>query len=222
MRFARVAAVLLFPGLFSTAGFAAEPKIFTPATSAAEFGKIAARFNSELKCGDAVKKSDPPNPMRVWCAVGQTGNAPLVVPKDITTFVGIAAEVHDGKPLSSVLGETTSPAALHLGPKTAIVTYIKPSNDEEAKQLVPVVMEIGTALKDGMKQPLTLPKDLVSFLAGERLKPGHDLTFSGQKATFAGKLPAEIRRVGEVYVVIELAEGGGFVSLLPIAGQTPR
>ena len=185
-------------------------------TNAEQASRIIERFRKELKC-DA---KDAKSPYRAWCAVAAPGDKQLKLPATLTTYVGIAAEIHDGEPLPKVLDATTEPAALHLGPKTAIVSYLKPSNDAESKALMPVVFAIGNALKEGVTTPLPLPKDLVTFLDGERAKPGHALSTVGNIGHFNGKLPAEIRRVGNVYVVIETVDKGGFVSLIPVVEQT--
>jgi hypothetical protein len=172
-------------------------------------GAIAKRFAASIKC-DAKSK----DLQRAWCAVTKVDKAAFKAPRATTTMLGLSVELPDGAEVNTQLLDTTSVSALHLGASAVRLTSLKPSNEQEKKDMLPVLFDIAGALKmDGKAVGVT--KDLGGFLDGERAKPGYPMTAAGKAMEYTGKLPSRLYQVGAVYVVVESAPKGYYVSVFP-------
>ncbi len=175
----------------------------------AESADVGKRFAAEIKC-------DGKDLERAWCPVTKAGSQAFQAPATVTTFLGLSAEIPDGQPVVAALLKTTSVSALHLGPTTARLTSLRPSNEDEKKQMLPVLMALANALKNNTKDPIAISTDLGGYLDGERAKPGRPLSIGKQSADYMALVPSRLYRVGNVYVGVERAKGGHFISVFPI------
>jgi len=175
----------------------------------AETAAVGKRFAAEIKC-------DTKDLNRAWCAVPKAGSQAFEAPATVTTYLGLSTEVPDGAGIVDALLKTTSVSALHLGPTTARLTSLKPSNEDEKKQMLPILMALANALKNGSKDPIAISADLGGYLDGERAKAGRALTVGPKGADYMAMLPSKLYRVGAVYVGVERSKGGHFVSVFPI------
>ena len=182
----------------------------------ASVAAIAKRFAASIKCG--AKDKDP---QRAWCAVTKVDKAAFKAPKETSTLLGLSVELPDDADVNTQLLGTTSVSALHLGSATAKLTSLKPSNEQEAKDMVPVLFDIAGALKmDGKSIGVT--KDLNDYLTSERAKPGNPMKAAGKSMEYTAKLPSRLYQVGNAYVVIESAAKGYFVSVFPAVPLTVK
>ena len=67
-----------------------------------------------------------------------------------------------------------------------------------------------------------VPKGLNDFLTSERAKNGYPMTAAGKSMEYTGKLPSRLYQVGNVYVVLESAPKGYFVSVFPAVPLTVK
>lgn len=199
MKLALCAALLLLP----CTALAEGPLTDTVASA------IAKRFAAEIKC-DAKSK----DVQRAWCAVTQIDKSKLVAPKDTTTWLGLSMELPESGEVKSQLLGTTTVSALHLGATSVRLTTLKPSNEQEKQDMLPVLMDLALALKTG-GQAVSVKKDLNDFLSSERAKPGYPFAAAGKGVEYQGKLPSRLYQVKNVYVAIESAPKGFFVSVFP-------
>ena len=136
-------------------------------------------------------------------------------------MLGLSVELPEGADVNGQLLGTTTVSALHLGSAAIKLTSLKPSNEQEAKDMLPVLFDIAAALKmDGKSIGVT--KDLNDFLTSERAKPGNPLKAAGKSMEYTAKLPSRLYQVGNVYVVIESAAKGNFVSVFPAVPLTVK
>lgn len=202
----RMVRTLLFGALVSS------PLLAWGAGAASELPK---RFSQDIQC-EAGKR----DVNRHWCAVTRIGKDDFALPKETTTYLGLSVPLKPGDPVrASVLGRT-SVSALHLGPGGARLTSLKASNPQEEQEMLPVLIAIGVTLKGESKAPIAVSSGLWGFLKGEQGKPGYPLKPDKTSADYTGKLPSTLYRVntqsGAVYVVVETAPDGNFVSVFPI------
>ena len=175
----------------------------------ASIAAIAKRFSASIKCG--AKEKDP---QRAWCAVTKVDKAAFKEPKDTTTLLGLSVELPEGADVNTQLLGTTTVSALHLGAAAVKLTSLKPSNEQEAKDMLPVLFDIAAALKlDG--KAIGVTKDLNDYLTGERATPGNPMKAAGKSMEYTAKLPSRLYQVGNVFVVVESAAKGNFVSVFP-------
>ena len=179
----------------------------TSGAARADDGALAARFAAEIKCEPGARDLQ-----RGWCAVTKIGKAPFAAPTTATTYLGLSMELRDGAKVAPSLLDTTQPAALHVGPSGVRLTSLKPSNEEEKKEMLALVFAIAKALKDGASDPLPASAGLKGYLDGERKKTAYAVKPSGE---YQGKLPSRIYKSGNVFVVVEQGTGGVFVNVFP-------
>ncbi len=175
----------------------------------AKVGEIAKRFGASIKCDPKSKDLQ-----RAWCPVTRLDSAAFKAPAQTSTLLGLSVELPDGGAVNGQLLETTSVSALHLGAAAVRLTSLKPSNEQEKKDMLPVLFDIAGALKMDGKQ-IKVPRDLDGFLTSERAKPGYPMTATGRAMEYTGKLPARLYQVGNAFVVIESAPKGYYVSVFP-------
>lgn len=190
--------------------------LFPLAAPRAETGpELPARFAQELRCEAGQRDLN-----RHWCAVTRIGKDELAVPKQTTTYLGLTVPLKPGDAIKRTVLERTSVVALHLGPTSARLTSLKASNPQEEKEMLPVLVAIGLALKGESQAPIPVSAGLWGFLKSEQQQPGYRLKTTKTSAEYAGKLPSTIYRVntaaGAVYVVVETAPDGQFVSVFPV------
>lgn len=190
--------------------------LFPLAALSAEVGpELAARFSQELRCEAGQRDVN-----RHWCAVTRIGKDEFAAPKQTTTYLGLTVPLKPGDSIRPTVLERTAVVALHLGPTSARLTSLKASNPQEEKEMLPVLIAIGLALKGESQAPIPVSAGLWGFLRSEQQQPGYRLKTQKTSAEYAGKLPSAVYRVnttaGGVYVVVETAPDGQFVSVFPV------
>src|SRR5262245_2631305 len=98
---------------------------------------VVKRFAAELDCANASK-----DPLRAWCAVLTIGKERYAPPPDVTTFVGVSVALRVGAKVRQALLDSVTLSALHLGPKSARVTSVRPSSEAEKQDLAKVVFSV--------------------------------------------------------------------------------
>lgn len=177
--------------------------------------ELPKRFSQDIQC-EAGKR----DVNRHWCAVTRIGKDDFSLPKETTTYLGLSVPLKPGDAVRAAVLGRTSVSALHVGPGGARLTSLKASNPQEEQEMLPVLVAIGVTLKGESKEPIAVSAGLWGFLKGEQSKPGYPLKVEKTSADYAGKLPSTLYRVstqsGAVYVVVETATDGTFVSVFPI------
>jgi hypothetical protein len=216
-----LARTLCLLGLFGAPAAARAQGLEALAGAGGEVGdatvaSVARRFAAELKCGPASK-----DPHRGWCPVGGLDKAGFSAPAQAQVLLGLTVELADGAKVPASLLEHVRLGVLSVGPSSARITDLRPSNKDEEKELAGVIFELGKALK-GQDKAAVIPvsKGLAGYLQGEGRKPGRPLRTGAGGAHFTGQIPARLYRLtgqpyGDAYVVVEQAPNGIFVSIYP-------
>lgn len=177
--------------------------------------ELPARFGKEIQCEAGQRDVN-----RHWCAVTRIGKDEFSAPKELTTYLGLTVPLKPDEAVRPAVLGRTAVVALHLGPSSARLTSLKASNPQEEKEMLPVLLAIGVTLKGVSKAPIPVSEGLWGYLQSEQRKPGYPLEASKTSAKYAANLPSSIYRVntqaGAVYVVVETARDGQFVSVFPI------
>lgn len=177
---------------------------------------LAEKFSAELDCSPASK-----HPHRSWCPVTLLTKSDFKEASGASSYLGLSMELKATDKVVPAIMKTTHIAVLHIDPDFVRVTSLKPSNEKEKQQLLPILMSLAATLK-GMSKSGTLqvPKGLYGFLQSERKKRGHKLSGKQSFRSFRAKLPSTIYQVkdpraGDVYVVVESASDGFFINIFP-------
>jgi hypothetical protein len=158
-------------------------------------------------------------PLHVWCpaADGWAGAKTPALPR-AKVLVGITVELAEDGDASRAVLDTVTLSALAFrsdGKQTLIkLTMIKPTSDDEVRSLTQAVASIALVLK-GKAAAAELPKDLTGYLAGLPADASYPVTKGARGWTWTGASRGELRRVGDVWVVVETAASGDgyFVSV---------
>ncbi len=143
----------------------------------------------------------------------------FVPPSKERAYLGLSMEWVPTVKIAETLSKSLQPAVLYLGAKEVRTTTLKPSNEKEAQELATLQSTLESILK-GENRSIQVSQVLSNFLKSELKKPKHPFTLDKKGAQFTGLNPSRILRVknqtGELFVVLEQAEGGMFVSLFPL------
>jgi len=206
---------MLRPTLLSLCLLTAAPSL-THAAQGSGASELAQRFAHALDCGPGKRDLN-----RHWCPVTRIGKDSFATPAQTTTYLGLSVTLRPNDEVRKAVLEHTEVAALHLGPTGVRLTSLRPSNEQEKQDMLPILLSIGNALKSGSSDSIAMSAGLNGFLTGESKKPGYPLRVGKDSAEYTGKLPAQIYRVQVqaglfAYVVVETAPDGRFVSIFPV------
>jgi hypothetical protein len=168
----------------------------------------------------AAKCEDPASPERVWCiaADGWAAAASATLPAGAATLAGLTVELVDGKSVDQALSDAVSVSALALkqdgATQRAKLTNVVPSNEDEKMMMFEAVASLAILYK-GKADVAELPKDLAEYFASLADGAEYEVTAAGIGWTWSGTSTAELRKVGDYWVVIEVpeAKNGRWVSI---------
>ena len=176
-----------------------------------------ARLLGKLHAG--ANCDDKASPLRPWCiaADGWAKGKSAALPK-ASVLVGITVTLTEGDVVETELREKVTLSALAFKTDGAH-TYVKlasitPSNDDENLQVMKAVGGVSMVLK-GKAKKAALPKDLADYVASLPAAASHELTKTSTGWSWTGdQVAAELRQVGDAWVVIEPSGNGMYVTVL--------
>jgi hypothetical protein len=163
-------------------------------------------LKKEVGCPSATSKH------RLWCiaADGWEGGAAGELPAS-GLYVGLTLSLADGEPVGDWLETGVTFSALGVradgGVHKARVAALVPSNQEEAELITPAAESVTAVLRAEAKE-VTLPKDLVTYLADLPAAADYEMTRGEKGWTWTGAAATELRRVGDFWVAIEVPPDG--------------
>jgi hypothetical protein len=165
----------------------------------------------------AARCDDKTSPWRPWCIATEWSNGSNQMPAK--TLVGITIELEDGKDVKQALRDRVSFSALAVGADGKVkLTFITPTAKGEDVMLADALMQVSAVFK-GKAKTARLPNSLAGHLGGMKGTYKPEKTKIGW--TWQGASAAEIRKVGNFWVVIERpAKGNGiFATVLTDAWE---
>jgi hypothetical protein len=160
------------------------------------------------------------DPDRSWCPAAAAGHGPFTPPETTAIRLGLTLAVRPGEDPRDAVLERTSLSVLFIGTGGAKVLDVTPSNDQEAVDLVGVVMSIAATLKGVPDSSVLVKSDLKGWLS-TKTDDLHPLTLDADGGTFEGLFrSAIIQRIegepwGAAWVVFENGPDGAFISVFP-------
>jgi hypothetical protein len=196
----------------------AAPEV-SPSSPPAAAADPSAALLAELGAVAGCPSRDSPH--RTWCIAVDgwaSGTAPDL-PAGDHVWLGLTAAIASGQPVTHALSDHVSLGALAVrnegGSAAALITSIKPENDEESRMMAEAIFNLALLFK-GRAQTVPVPNDLLQYAGTLPAKASHPVTIGARGWRFAGEASAEVRRVGDFWVAIETPrEGppGVFVSI---------
>jgi len=183
-------------------------------------GKKDPRDAQLAELASAVGCPSQDAPHRVWCVAtdGWAKGKPTKIANGDHVLLGLTIELVAGESVEAALSDHVSVSALALhvakGKVKARLTNVVPESAEEQQMVAGAVAGLAGFLK-GKATSAEVPKDLYDYL--QTLPAGADhAAKKGKKGwTFKGASTAEVRKVGDLWVVIEVpaAKNGIWVSI---------
>lgn len=176
-----------------------------------------ARLLGKLHAGASC--DDKASPFRPWCIAAdgwtKAKAAPLPAAK---VLVGVTVALVEGEVVSTELTDKVTLSALAFkqdGGKALVkLASITPSNDDENLQIMKAVGGVSMVLK-GKAKKVALPKGLADYVASLPAAASHDLAKTDTGWSWTGdQVAAELRKVGDAWVVIEPTGNGMYVTVL--------
>lgn len=176
-------------------------------------GRLLGKLHAGANCDDKA------SPLRPWCfaADGWAKAKAAPLPK-ATVLVGVTVTLVEGDVVETELREKVTLSALAFKVDGAH-TYVKlasitPSNDDENLQIMKAVGGVSMVLK-GKAKKVALPKGLADYVASLPAAASHELAKTDAGWSWMGdQVAAELRKVGDVWVVIEPSDKGMYVTVL--------
>lgn len=181
---------------------------------------LARRFAKDLQC-DSGRDAQ-----RQFCSVARIGLDDFATPKEVTSYLGLSVQLRPDQTARQAVGEEAELTALHIGPGSARVSTVSPSDDDETQQINKVMATLSSVLKGspGGRDVIPISADFLDFLKQERKTRGYPLQIDKRHARFSAQIPTRVYRVTQpggqqVYVVVQAdksAPGAAFVSVYPV------
>ncbi len=187
-----------------------------PRTTGAE---LIAKMLGEL--GQTASCPSASAPHRVWCiaADGWATGTPADFPAGSRAFVGLSAGLIEDESIEDGLTGNVFLAVLGVknegGKVTGLITDINPKGLDEQKLVAEAIAELTEVLK-GKREVAQLPKPLHEWIQTIPPAANHALIREASGWRLEGRARAEVRKVGDYWVALELpTEGppGLFVSI---------
>lgn len=158
-----------------------------------------------------------PASKRAWCiaAGGWGGGTAPDLPAGERVYPGVSIGLERAKPDGELLEAEVSLAALALRDGKGLITDVPPQNAAEKKVVGEAIASVGKVLRGEAQHPALAPS-LGRYLATLPATASYPLAREGGSWRMRGKADARLRKIGPVWVAIELpGEGpeGLFVSL---------
>jgi hypothetical protein len=164
-----------------------------------------------------------PASKRVWCiaAEGWGHGAAPELPAGEQVLIGVSVALEREREDDELLATEVSLSALALrGPgdgRRGLITDIPPENPAETRVVRAAVSSVGRVLK-GQDDRVELAPSLRRFADGLAAQASYPLSRAGGAWVMTGKSNARIRKVGSVWVALEVPRDGPegvFLSLYP-------
>ncbi len=182
----------------------------TPAAPVGMMPELASLYRA-ARCHSAK------SPFRPWCIVTngwKRGQASPLLPKGKQkVFVGFAVPIKTGAAVNFNRLKLAALVVRKDGSKYfATIITVTPDNDKERKVMAQAVFDLALVFK-GRSKAAKIDSKLLGFLRGRASKASYVLTKTAKSWSLAGKINAQIRKVGPYWVALERAPKGVFVNL---------
>jgi hypothetical protein len=150
--------------------------------------------------------ADPASPFRAWCPIADyaTGDAKTKPP---ATMLGVTIKLHLNGDVAKELVDEVSVSTFAVGADGKVtLAALTPSNPGETDMIAQALMSVTMVLKHRAKVA-EVPADLATYVHG--LTGKYEPKRVGNEWRWLGGNPSTMRKVGDVWVVIETVAGEG-------------
>lgn len=155
-------------------------------------------------------------PQRVWCLAtdGWAKGKPAKLANGDHVMLGLTIELVKGGSVADELSNSVSVSALALhvakGKVSARLTNVKPESADEEQAVAEAVAGLAVLYK-GKADTAEVPKALYDYAQTLPANADHKAKKGKKGWTFTGESSAELRKVGDVWVAIEVPAAGNGV-----------